>query len=147
MTIEQQRQQAEDKWEAAERQRETAESKRHTAEEECHTAEGQRQVSEEVRLTAAHVREAVGAEDHTSLEGRVTRIEAYLSQLAQRLALLEAHLLRHVDKLHQETRAQEAKNTEHIGRVHKIVEHGKQKVKDTQQLIERAQDTTRKFLA
>jgi hypothetical protein len=146
MTIEQQRQQAEDKREAAERQRETAESKRHAAEEERHTAEGQRHVSEEVRLTAAHVREAVGADDHTSLEGRVTRIEAHLSQLAQRLARLEEHLLRHVEKLHQETRAQEAKNTEHIVRVHQIVENGKQKVKDTQQLIERAQDTTRNFL-
>ena len=142
-----QRQQAEDKREAAERQRETAESKRHAAEEERHTAEGQRHVSEEVRLTAAHVREAVGADDHTSLEGRVTRIEAHLSQLAQRWTLLEEHLLRHVNKLHQETRAQEAKNTEHIVRVHQIVENGKQKVKDTQQLIERAQDTARNFLA
>ena len=146
MTIKQQRQQAEDKRETAERQRETAESKRHAAEEARHTAEGQRQVSEEVRLTAAHVREEVGADPHTSLEGRVTRIEAHLSQLAQRLALLEAHLLRHVDKLHQESRVQEAKNTEHIVRVQQIVENGKQKVKDTQQLIARAQDTARNFL-
>jgi chromosome segregation ATPase len=138
MDKEQQRQQAEDRREAAATQHQQAEDQRSVMEDG-------RQIAEELRDTRDHMRTEHGEEQHTSLERRITHIEAYLRRLDERFAQLEQHLLEHVETMHHQIREQETKNQEHIERARATIESGRQRMQDTEELIERVHGQMRKF--
>ena len=131
MTTKHQSQWAEDRQEAAAAQHQKAEDQRNARED-------QRQIAEELRDTREHMRRQKGTEHHEVLERRIARIEAYLERLDERFSQLEQHLMQHIATLHRDSRAQEAKHTAHITQVRHIVAVSNQKMRDTQQRMERA---------
>jgi len=98
-----------------------------------------------VRQTREQMRGEEGERQHTALEQRIARIEAHLQRLDERFTQLEEHLLQPVETLHRETHAQEEKNKAHIAQARHTAEVSKQKIVDTQQLLERAQGKARRF--
>ena len=72
---------------------------------------------------------------HTALERRVAWLEEALRRLTERFTQLEVHLLQHIETLHRQSHEQEEKNKEFIEKARGTIERGRQKVKDTEQLI------------
>ena len=118
--------------------RQWAEDRREAAAVQHQAAEDQRQIAEELRDTREYMRRQQGTEHHEMLEQRIARIEAHLERLDERCSQLEQHVMQHIATLHRDSRAQEAQHTAHITQVRHILAVRNQKMRETQQRIERA---------